>query len=385
MPIYKTEKKKDGLQGYRVRVAYTDSEGGHKQVERTAYGKAEAQLLERRLIDELASPSSSLRSPEGCGNPLPVHTIQTLYDEYVIAKAAEVRSSTLAKTKSILSTHVLPVLGSTPLDALDAPTLQAWKNGVAEKPLKILMKQNAYKELRALLNYAVKLDYLPSNPLVKIGNFRDAYAAPEREKLRYYTKEQFQAFIEAAEAQSKTLYDWGIYTFFCIAYFTGMRKGEINALRWTDLEDERLTVRRSVNQKVKGQPPEETPPKNKSSYRTIQAPVPLMRVLTAQKSRQQQDSRFSESWYICGGPSCISDTALSNHNGDFADAAGLPHIRIHDFRHSHASLLCNEGINIQEVARRLGHSNVEITWKTYAHLYPREEERAVAVLNEIKL
>ena len=187
MPIYKTEKKKDGLQGYRVRVAFTGPDGKHKQVERTAYGKAEAQLLERRLIDELASPSSSLRSPEGCGNPLPVHTIQTLYDEYVIAKAAEVRSSTLAKTKSILSTHVLPVLGSTPLDALDAPTLQAWKNGVAEKPLKILMKQNAYKELRALLNYAVKLDYLPSNPLVKIGNFRDAYAAPEREKLRYYT------------------------------------------------------------------------------------------------------------------------------------------------------------------------------------------------------
>ena len=164
-----------------------------------------------------------------------------------------------------------------------------------------------------------------------------------------------------------------------------MRKGEINALRWTDLEDERLTVRRSVNQKVKGKPPEETPPKNKSSYRTIQAPAPLLRILNEQKSRQQQDSRFSESWYICGGPSCISDTALSNHNNDFADAAGLPRIRIHDFRHSHASLLCNEGINIQEVARRLGHANVEITWKTYAHLYPREEERAVSVLNNIKL
>lgn len=164
-----------------------------------------------------------------------------------------------------------------------------------------------------------------------------------------------------------------------------MRKGEINALRWTDLDGNLLTVRHSVNQKVKGQPPEETPPKNKSSYRTIQAPAPLMAVLAAHNARQQQDTRYSDSWYICGDPSCISDTNLSNRNNEYADAAGLPRIRIHDFRHSHAFLLCNEGINIQEVARRLGHSNVEITWKTYAHLYPREEERAVAILDTIKL
>ena len=72
-----------------------------------------------------------------------------------------------------------------------------------------------------------------------------------------------------------------------------------------------------------------------------------------------------------------------NHNKIFAKAAGLPHIRIHDFRHTHASLLVNEGINIQEIARRLGHSDVQMTWNTYSHLYPREEERAVAILDKI--
>ncbi len=57
--------------------------------------------------------------------------------------------------------------------------------------------------------------------------------------------------------------------------------------------------------------------------------------------------------------------------------------RIHDLRHSHASLLANEGINIQEIAQRLGHSNVQMTWNTYSHLYPREEERALQILNRI--
>ncbi|MFR5439949.1 MAG: tyrosine-type recombinase/integrase, partial [Monoglobus pectinilyticus] len=70
-------------------------------------------------------------------------------------------------------------------------------------------------------------------------------------------------------------------------------------------------------------------------------------------------------------------------NKKYAELAGIKKIRIHDFRHSHASLLANEGINIQEIARRLGHSKIEITWNTYSHLYPREEERAINILNKI--
>ena len=58
-------------------------------------------------------------------------------------------------------------------------------------------------------------------------------------------------------------------------------------------------------------------------------------------------------------------------------------IRVHDFRHSHVSILANEGINTQEIARRLGRAKVEITWNTYSHLYPREQEKAVDVLNKI--
>lgn len=86
---------------------------------------------------------------------------------------------------------------------------------------------------------------------------------------------------------------------------------------------------------------------------------------------------------MCGSERPLRDTSIENKNKSFAKSADLPHIRIHDFRHSHASLLVNEGINIQEIARRLGHSNVQETWNTYSHLYPREEERAVQVLNKV--
>ena len=165
-----------------------------------------------------------------------------------------------------------------------------------------------------------------------------------------------------------------------------MREGEINALRWSDVElDSALIhVRRSVAQKLKGDDVE-TPPKNKSSYRDLQIPRPLLSVLADQRARQQLSAGFSDDWRVAGGMSTLRDSSIERHNTLYASRAGIPHIRIHDFRHSHASLLANEGINIQEIARRLGHSNPEITWKVYAHLYPREEERAVSVLDKIPL
>ena len=128
-----------------------------------------------------------------------------------------------------------------------------------------------------------------------------------------------------------------------------------------------------------------TPPKNASSIRTIEIPVPLQEVLVEHKERIRQIDGFSEDLYICGGKQPVRDSTVQKYNKRFAEQAGIKQIRLHDFRHSHASLLANEGINIQEVARRLGHSDIEITLKTYAHLYPRESERAVSVLNSVQL
>ena len=115
-------------------------------------------------------------------------------------------------------------------------------------------------------------------------------------------------------------------------------------------------------------------------------PTQLIEILNEHKERQRAASRlFSDDYRICGGERPLRYTSIDKHNRKFVIEADLPRIRIHDFRHSHASLLANEGINIQEIARRLGHSNVQITWNTYSHLYPREEDRAIEVLERISL
>lgn len=376
MPLYKTKVKKDGLQQYLVRVNYTDSFGKAHSLTRHAYGLAEAKQMEQDITREYCSEKPAVTRM----------TVQQLYDEYISAKENEVRATSLVPIKNCLAKGTLPYLADKRLDKLTVPTLQSWKNDIAVIDVSISTKQNYYAELRQMLNYAVKMGYIPKNNLTIVGNFKKDTQALPKEELHFYTPDQFKKFIAVAREQAEekdTINDWSYYVFFCIAYFTGARKGEIYALKWSDIKGHTLSISRSVNQKV-GRIVE-TLPKNSSSIRTLQIPMSLEAVLNEQKERQMQDEKFTEDFRICGGIDCIRDSTVCNKGFDFADKAGLPHIRLHDFRHSHASLLASEGINIQEIARRLGHSNVEMTWNTYSHLYPHEEERAVSVLDKIFL
>ena len=111
-----------------------------------------------------------------------------------------------------------------------------------------------------------------------------------------------------------------------------MRKGEINALKWSDIDGYIIHVRRSIAQKLKGRDVE-TPPKNKSSFRDLQMPDPLIAILNEHKDRQKKVDGFNEDFRVCGGPQCLRDTSLDHKNRFFAEKAGLPRIRIHDFRH----------------------------------------------------
>ena len=377
MPITKTNNKKDGLQQYRVRINYVDQFGKPHNRAKLVYGLAEAKQAEQNLLEEVGKEKPATARM----------TVQQLYDEYILAKENEVRYSSLVKIKNCITKGVLPTLSDKQIAKLTVKQMQEWKNETAKIGFAQTTLRNYYGEFRQMLNYAVKMGYIPKNPLTIVGNFKESFELKPKDKIQYYTAEQFIKFITEAKkaAQEKgTINEWSYYVFFNIAFYTGARKGEIYALKWSDIDGNIMHIRRSIAQKY-GKGNIETPPKNKSSYRDLQIPAPLMEILLEQKERQLQDENFTEEYRICGGIDCIRDSTVTNKNVEYANKAGLPHIRVHDFRHTHATLLVNEGINIQEIARRLGHSNVEITWNTYSRLYPREEERAVNILDRIFL
>ena len=367
--------KKDGKQKYRVRINYTDNNGTNKQIERTAYGADEAKQIELELTHQVkeATPAEKI-------------TVNNLYSQYIAAKKHEVRETSLNKSIDILNRHVLPYLGDCKLNKLNVQNLQLWKNKIESLGLGITMRKNIYSEFRALLYFGVKLEYLSNNPLLKVGNFK---APLEKHKeMLYYTPEEFKLFISIAHdvaEKSEQLIKWNLYVFFNIAFLTGARKGEINALTWNDIKDGEICITKSVTQKMRGGD-RITPPKNRSSVRNIGIPKPLKIILDEHYNRCKNFAQdFDDDYFICGGIIPLRDTTIENANRKYALAANVKHIRIHDFRHSHASFLANNGINIQEIARRLGHSDIKITLQTYSHLYPKESERALSVLDSIDI
>ena len=378
MPINKvTDKsgkpvKKDGKQKYRVRVNYTDSYGHNKQIERTAYGADEAKQLERELTHSVKEET-----------PTKKMTFGQLYDEYMEVTKHEVKENTYNTKAFRIEKYVLPTFGNTRLDRINLSALQKWKQNLNDTDLKTGYKKSIFKSFSAVFNYAVKMEYISHNPLERIGTFK----APleEHTAFDYYTAEEFLLYITEARKyaeENDLLVRWNIYVFFCIAFYTGMRRGEMLALNWSDIKDGEINISKSYNEKVDIKI---TSPKNKSSIRTIQIPKPLQIVLDEHYNRCKDMPQFTDEYYICGGIKPIFLETIRASNNRFAQRAGIKRIRIHDFRHSHASLLVNNGINIQEIARRLGHADVGVTLRTYSHLYPKESERALAVLNEIKM
>lgn len=374
MPITKADGKKGGKQKYRVRVNYTDESGNYKQTEKTAYGLEEAKALEAVLMQKASAQKETARKM----------TVQELHEEYIRTKRHEARETTVDKSETIYRLHIKELLGVVALDKLKTPVLQEWKQKIYEKEISPRMRKNIYSELRAMLNFAVKMEYIPANPLYKVGNFSDRLEA--KKEMLFYTPEEFLKFIKPARelAENGSVQDYGFYIFFMLAYYTGARKGEINALRWCDIVRNEMRITRSVALKLKGED-RFTPPKNKSSIRNIQLPEPLIQALNTYKARCEKLEVFSEECLVCGFNRPLRDTTIQSRFSLYSKQAGTKKIRIHDFRHSHASLLANSGINIQEIARRLGHSDIEMTLNTYSHLYPKEQERALDVLNAVKL
>jgi len=375
MPKYKVKgKKKDGLEKYILRINYTADNGKSKQLTRIAYGTEAADNLETRLNYKLKIEKEI---------PNKKMTVQELFEEYKQIKTYELRPRTMFNIQQIYDSYILPIYKDFRIDKVTIKDAQDWKIYMEKKNLALSTKKRAFIFFSSIFNYAVRMEYLNKNPLTRVGNFKGILTI--KPEMKIYMPEDFNKFItsakEIAEEKEKLkndLSEWDYYVFFNIAFYTGLRKGVIHALKWSDIDGSYLTVSRSVIQRIKGDN-SETAPKSKSSMRTIQMPLYLINILNEQKRRQQLAHNFNDDFRICND---IRDTTIQRKNKLYSDKAGLSKtIRIHDFRHSHASVLANNNINIQEVARRLGHSRIEITWNTYCHLYPKEEEKAVAILN----
>ena len=93
---------------------------------------------------------------------------------------------------------------------------------------------------------------------------------------------------------------------------------------------------------------------------------------------------FEDNWFIFGGLNPLSPSTIGRKKSKYCEKANVKKIRIHDFRHSHASLLLSKNVPITVISKRLGHSDIDLTLNIYSHMIPKDEDKAVNILNQIK-
>lgn len=125
------------------------------------------------------------------------------------------------------------------------------------------------------------------------------------------------------------------------------------------------------------------PPKTKSSVRILPIPKVLLNDLKTLKNEMKQYIDYNDNWFAFGGSLPLADTTIQNHNLYNTKKARLKNIRIHDFRHSCASLLISNNASIALVAKYLGHSNITTTLNTYTHMFKNEFNDIINVIDNL--
>lgn len=230
-------------------------------------------------------------------------------------------------------------------------------------------------ELSALINHAVKYYKLPYNPLHITGSIGQKHA----DEKQHWTLEQFNeamAFYDNWDRNSHKRVNVQTYKLiFNILFYTGIRLGELLALTGNDFKEGKLSITKSYA-KLEGRDIISTP-KTKSSIRTISVPNHVIELLN-EYIEMIYDYNPNDRLFLH-----VHKSNISRQLNLIARETNLPHIRTHDLRHSHASLLIKEGVQAKVIQKRLGHKDIQTTLNTYSHLWEGADDEVSDLLNNL--
>ncbi len=349
-------RRADGRWEARVTLGF-DSRG--RQVRRSVYGKTETQVLERRreLLSRLAGRLLDSEALELAG----------LAERWLENKAAPPRSlkpSTLASYRRILDSYILPELGSVRVQELTPLHVDRLLAELSRRGLSASTIGYVRRILSGIFRQARRWRLVGENPIEAVDPPRRA-----RRSLETWSAAELEAFLEAAANHR-------LFALFYLAVTTGLREGELLALRRrdVDLAGGTLQVSRTVSY-VSGEGLVVTTPKSERSRRTVRLTDEAVEVLRLHFERIREERRKAGELWRDGRlafPSTVG-TMISPRNlvrafRALTRRAEVRPLRFHSLRHVYASLALRAGVPLLEVSERLGHYDPSFTLSVYGHV-----------------
>ena len=339
-------KRKDGRWEGRYTAGY-DPESG-KRIIKNVLGKTQAEVKEKL---KTAISESQRLDVSKAGNYTVASWVRTWYEVYAEPR---IRPNTKAYYANYIENHIIPGIGSIPLDKLTTIQIQRFYNNLQksgrvqrknfpelkDKSLSPRVVRGVHTLLHNCLEQAVAEHLLLANPA-------QGCKLPQLEKKEMKILPQEKIGLYLAEAEKR-----GLLAAFYLELTTGLRRGELLALQWTDLdiENRTLAVTKQVN-RINGELVV-SPPKTRNSIRTLALPQQAVDLLIAEHKKHPRNP------YMFPSPktgTMYDPDAFRRTHDKILKAIGAEHIRFHDLRHTFATLSLKSGVDVKTLSGALGH------------------------------
>jgi integrase len=291
-----------------------------------------------------------------------------------------VRPTTLENYTEMITRHIIPGIGALKVQQLTARHLQKFYSDKVAAETGRRTVQLCHLRIKQALDLAVSLGMVPTN-------VADRVTPPRQEATEQatWTAEQARRFAEVAGTHSEP---YGPMWLLLMA--TGLRRGEALGLRWQDLDLDRGTLRVVQAITILNSLPHVTDPKSRSGRRSMSLPAPVVAALREHRVRQVEHRlKIADLWtdhglvFCTGFGAPVHPNTLRRIFGRLCAQAGVPQIRIHDIRHTYATLALESGADLLGVSRQLGHSKPSITSDIYAHVTDRMQQRVTDTMGAV--
>lgn len=287
----------------------------------------------------------------------------------------EHKRKTIEGYESILSYHLLPYFKNKRIRSITTIDVNIFFDSLAKEGLAVKTKRNIRNVLNGIMVLAVQENVIGFNPLTKIPVFRET----KKENRRALTGEEVRQLLHALDAyyEKKKNYknvNMLIYPYVYLAIYTGARRGELCALTWDDIDVEKCTV--SINKSINEHLDIEVP-KTTNAYRVNVIPKAVMAKLLPFK-----DSKCNKVFHTCTGE-YIKPSNIARAFRNILKFSALPHICLHELRHTHATLALRAGVPITDISKQLGHASISTTLDFYSHASNESSENVVKGFSKI--
>lgn len=345
MPVYKDEQRNT----WYAMFYYVDWTGARRKKKKRGFQKKkEAQEFEREFLKKETMSSDM--------------TFASLVEVYFEDMSKRLRPTTIDNKRNIFNTKLLPSFGKLPINKIQSTHIRKWQAEMMSEGYKPTYLKTINNQLSAIFNFAVRHYGLPKNPCHAAGSM----GRKKADEMQIWTLDEFKQFIAVVDKPA-------IRLAFLILYWSGCRSGELLALYPRDiLPDKIIDISKTTTRK--GGIDHFYDPKTSKSARKVTIPEFLYDEIQGYISKIWNVQPDDQIFYF-------QKSTLNKNLDLFAAKAGVKRIRVHDLRHSHASLLIEMGQPILLISERLGHEKVDTTWSTYAHLYP---DKGIKLADELQ-